>query len=141
MRLEDLELDVEQIDDGVWMDVPGDEDGMALKLRGRRSKAYKAGYARDLRKVTRANGRNKGNQLQQFQRADAENLAEHCILDWRNFFAGNSENKGEPIPYSPETAKQLMTSRKTEPFQELVSELVSQIDSGYDDSEEEIVGN
>lgn len=140
MRLEELEVDVNKIDDGVWIDVPGDEDGMALKLRGRRSKAFKSAYSQALRKVTRA-GRNRGNQLEQIQRVDSECLAEHCILDWKNFYAGDSKRRGEEIPYSKEVAKQLMTSRKTEPFQELVGELVSQLDSGYDDSEEEIAGN
>lgn len=134
MRLNELTLDVAKVDEGEWKDVPGDADGLRFHLRGRRAKAYKHAYGKEMRKAQRTLARNQGALLEVMQRIDSECLAKHCVLDWGNFLDAH----GERIPFTQEFADELMTERKYEPFQEMIKGLVDEIDNGYDDSEEAV---
>ena len=135
MKLTDVTLNIAKVDEGEWRDVPGDEDNLRFFLCGRRSRAYQDAQNKAVFRAQRTLGRKRQDLMKAMRVIDNECVAEHCLLGWENFLDG----KGKPIPYSAEFAKELMTQRKYEPFQEIVKDLVDQIDAGYDDAEEEVV--
>jgi len=134
MSILDYTLDLNTVDEGEWKPVIGDEDNLTLKLRGRRCEAYKKAQAKKMRSMRRSLGRNQAALVEHVQRIDLECLAEHCLLDWKNFL----DQQKQQIPFSEDMAKTLMTDRRYEPFQEIVKEMIDEIDNGYDDLEEEV---
>jgi hypothetical protein len=134
MSILDYTIDPKKVDEGDWKPVIGDEDNLSLKLRGRRCEAYKKEQAKKMRKMRRSLGRNQAALVEHVQRIDNECIAEHCLLDWKNFL----DTKKQQIPFSEEMAKTLMTDRRYEPFAEIVKEMIDEIDNGYDESEEEV---
>lgn len=135
MRLSEVTLNTSKVDEGEWKDVLGDEDGLRLFLCGRRSKAYQDAQNKAVFKAQRTFGRKRQDLMKAMKVIDNECIASHCLRNWENFL----DQEGAPIPYTAEFAKELMTHRKYEPFQEIVKDLVDQIDSGYDDTEEDVV--
>jgi len=134
MSILDYTLDLSSVDAGEWKPVIGDEDNLTLKLRGRRCEAYKKAQAKKMRNMRRSLGRNQAALVEHVQRIDLECIAEHCLLDWKNFL----DQQKKQIPFSEDMAKTLMTDRRYEPFQEVVKEMIDEIDNGYDDSKEEV---
>jgi len=134
MSILDYTLDLNAVDEGEWKPVIGDEDNLTLKLRGRRCEAYKKAQGKKMRSMRRSLGRNQGALVEHVQRIDLECIAEHCLLDWKNFL----DQQKQQISYSEDMAKTLMTDRRYEPFQEIVKEMIDEIDNGYDDLEEEV---
>lgn len=135
MKLSDLTLDVNKVDEGVWRDVPGDEDGFRVLIRGRRSDAYKKAQGKAMRATRRSLGRNQERLMDHVTRIDNECIAKHCLLGWERFF----DAKGKEIPYSEEFSKELMTERRYEPFQEIVKDLIDELDSGFQEAEDDVV--
>jgi len=136
MRLNQVTLDVEKLDEGEWRDIPGDPDGLQLLLRGRRSQQYKKAQGKALRRARRAMGRNQDGLIDAITKIDAECIAQHCLLGWRNFF----DDEGGQVPFNPDLALSLMTERRYEPFQEMVRDAVDELDNATADMEDEIAG-
>jgi len=135
MKLSELKVNVKQINDGVWKDVPGDDDGMRMLVRGTRSKAYTKAYDRMLAKFGRMYGRNQERFTAALKDIEPKLLAEHCLLGWEKFY----DEAGAEVPFTPELAMSLMTDENYPMFQELVRELVKDVDYGYSVSEDDTV--
>lgn len=145
MKRSDSKLDTKSIDAGRKIEVPGDEDGLWFLVRGRRSKAYTSSHNRKMIELRRLFGNNKRKQAQ-FMAAltdlDNELVAKHCLLGWGNFFEDDGKTE---IPFSADLALELMTTKEDgiplyAPFQEAVKDAVDEVDSGYQDVEDDLVG-
>lgn len=145
MKRSDSKLDTKSIGAGRKIEVPGDDDGLFFIVRGRRSKAYTSDYNRKMVDLRRLFGSNKRKQAQ-FMAAladlDNELVAKHCLLGWGNFFEDDGKTE---IPFSPGLAVELMTTKEDDiylyaPFQEAVKEAVDEVDNGYQEVEDDVVG-
>lgn len=89
---------------GEWIDKIEDNPGLRLKVRSQRFKFYKAALERLNRKAGKRN----------ISDTDfGEALAEHILLDWDFKDADGPlvlTNKGKPVAYSPEIAKEVLTA-------------------------------
>jgi hypothetical protein len=123
MKLNELELNLDAIDTGVWITDPADDAGFAVKVKGRRCKAYQKGQTAALTKA-RKTSRKRDIEISVLQKIDNEQVANHCLLDWKNMFGAD----GNPMPYNTELAMKLMTDRKYAPFQDFVKSAVDRVD-------------
>jgi hypothetical protein len=115
----------DHVEDGVWIDVPGTE-GLRLQVRSRRSKAYKKVHGRELRRFSQMVSRRGGanvDQVAAMTRIDNAAIAEACLLGWDGLLQA-----GEPLPFTADRAKVLMTEPAMEVFQEMVRDAVSAAD-------------
>jgi hypothetical protein len=135
MKLNDFELNLDAIDSGVWIDDPADDQGFAVRVKGRRTSAYQKAQGAALTKARKLS-RKREIDVSTIQRIDNELVAKHCLLDWKNFFNGDA-----PIAYSPELAEKLMTDRKYQPFQEFVKLAVDRVDENDLEDVEELEKN
>ena len=136
MKLNELELNLDAIDTGVWVDDPADDDGFAVRVKGRRCNGYQKGQTAALTKA-RKTSRKRDIEISVIQKIDNEQVAKHCLLDWKNFFDDN----GQPIPYSAELAQKLMTDRKYQPFQDFVKSAIDRVDENDLEDVEDIQKN
>jgi len=134
--LSQFSVDVQRVDEGVWYEVPG-ADGLRLLIRSTRSKAYKAEQAKQMRELRSVANRNPNLGIEMAQKIANACIAKASLLGWENLL----DETGQPLPYTPETCKRVMTERKYEPFQDLVRECVGEIDNQMMEAVEEVSGN
>lgn len=135
MNLNEFELNLDAIDTGVWIDDPADEQGFAVRVKGRRASTYQKAQGAALTKA-RKTSRKREIDVTTIQRIDNELVAKHCLLDWKNFYNGD-----QLIPYSEDLAKKLMTERKYQPFQDFVKLAVDRVDENDLEDIEDIEKN
>ncbi len=136
MKLNDVSLNLDAIDSGVWVDDPADDAGFAVRVKGRRCAGYQKGQASALTKA-RKTSRKRDIEIAVIQKIDNEEIVKHCLLDWKNFFDDN----GQQIPYSKELATKLMTDRLYQPFQEFVKSAIERVDENDLEDIEDIQKN
>lgn len=123
MDLSQRKTDVKRASDGVWIsDIPGWGD-LRIKVRGASSVVFRDAYARLQRDVPPSE-RNADRTLST-ERADrllGEILAEAGLVDWDNVSMA-----GEPLPYSKEAARELLTDPAHAEFRGLVNAYVERV--------------
>lgn len=137
MEISQLKRDAREVDSGQWV---GDLAGMGdvrLRVRGLTSQTVVAARSRKERAVPRAQ-RNRDGSL----KVDAaikvlgEVVAETVLLDWEGI-----TDKGEPVPYSAELAREWCTNPDFRPFLDAVVEAASVVDRGEADDAEDAAKN
>ena len=137
MKITDLEIDVDAVDNGAWVrDIP-DMGGVAFRVRG----SEYAPYQKALRATMVSQGRRQRlasqMDMDKFQAVQYRLTAEHLLLDW----SGLDGADDQPLPFTPETAMRLMTERKFRPVQRGVIYAIDIVDSGLAGHREEAAGN
>jgi len=138
MKLSNLTVDVNAIENGTWVsDIPN-LPGVRFLVAGMESKAYRKAFAKELRTSTTRKERVSGNldtdRIQEIQR---KLVAKHCLLGWD----GVEDDDGNNVLYSETLAYQLMTEAQYLPFQQGVFYAVNLVDSGDMEFIEETEGN
>ena len=100
MKLTDLEIDVDAVDNGAWVKGIPDMGDIAFRVRG----SEYAPYQKALRAAMTLQGRRQrlANQLDmdKFQAVQHRLIAEHLLQDW----AGLETPEGTTLPYDRDTA-------------------------------------
>jgi len=138
MKLSNLTVDVNAIENGTWVgDIPN-LPGVRFLVAGMESKAYKKAFSHSLRTNTTRRERASGNldvdRIGEIQRHLA---AKHCLLGWE----GVDDDEGNPVPFTAELARTLMTEARYLPFQQGVFYAIGLVDSGDAEFLEETLGN
>jgi len=136
MKLNECELNLDAIDTGVWITDPADDAGFAVRVKGRRSPGYQKGQTSALTKA-RKTSRKRDIEISVLQKIDNDQIAKHCLLDWKNFFDDNDQ----PIPFSQDLATKLMTERKYQIFQDFVKSAIDRVDENDLEDVEDIQKN
>lgn len=136
MKLSEIKKNVTAISAGQWVDhIPGMGD-LRLRVRGLSSPVAAAVRARKERAVPRKDRERDGSIKHDVAlRIMGEVLHECILLDWE----GVLDDKGKPLAYDPELAKQLCTDPEWIEFADAVAWSSKVADHG--DLTEEVVGN
>jgi len=137
MSLKKYTLNTAKLEEGEWVEIPDDEDGLKLFLRSQRCKAYQKKYSRLLQRNARMM-RGRTIDVDGLAKLERACVAEYCLLGWDNLI---DPDTGEQIPYSVEFSKQLMLEDDYQLFRELVMEQLRYINEGYSEFEEDTVKN
>lgn len=119
--------------EGRWMSTPW--DGVKFKIAGSQTPQYYASLRKNLKRRNSATL----NELSSEEQDEVlcETLAEVCWLDWE----GLKSDNGETVPYSTETAVEILKSRAYVQIREFVSFKASLLSSFYVENVEEITKN
>lgn len=137
MKLTDLELNVDAVDNGAWVtDIP-DMEGVSFCVRG----SEYAPYQKALRSAMVVQGRRQRLQqqvdMEKFSATQNRLAAEHLLLGW----SGLEDADGGDLAFSLPIALRLMTERKYRPVQRGVSYAIEIVDAGLAEHREEAEGN
>lgn len=116
MDLNELAVNVEAIEKGAWVgDIPG-MGQLRLKVRGLGNSDYRTLQERLTAAVPR-HKRSAGRiDPKEIERITAECLLQTVLLDWDGL-----ERNGEPVPYSQDLARELLTNAKWQRFRDAVA--------------------
>jgi hypothetical protein len=116
MKLSGLQVNVEALEQGAWVDDVPDMDGLRLKVRGIGNKDWRKLSQKLVDQVPRR--RRVAGRLdpEDQDRINSILLVDTGLVDWD----GLDDDDGEPIPYSKELAKKLITDPRTAKFRDAV---------------------
>lgn len=133
MEISSLKRNAREVDSGQWV---GDLTGMGdvrLRVRGLTSQTVITARSRKERAVPRSQRNRDGSlKVDVALRVFGEVVAEAVLLDWEGI-----TDKGEPVPYDPELAREWCTNPDFRPFLDAVAEAASVVDRGEADATEE----
>jgi hypothetical protein len=121
MDLNRFKTDTALEDEGVWTTVDA-ASGAELRIARIGNRRYRETMARRLKPYRRALRAGTLDDVVT-ERITAEVLAETVLLDWRAL-----ERGGKPLPYSRETARELLLDPAYRDFRDLVVELAGELD-------------
>jgi len=133
MRLSSLRTDIKKEKDGVFVPWVGD---VRLKIRRSGNEDYRAAVAEGL-KPHRAAWRAEllsSATVEEIQRAA---MARHVLVGWENLV----DDKGEQIPYEPETAEKLLRDPELHDLYEFVLVASSRMENFRREEAKEDLGN
>ena len=137
MKLTDLEIDVDKLEQGDWVENIPDMGDLRLKVRGSGNSDFRALQQKLLRAVPRGKLRD-GRVPPEVQDAITGTLLlETVLLDWDGLADGN----GEPIPYSREMAAKLLTEPKYRRFRDGVAWAADVVAERTKEDDEAMEGN
>lgn len=121
MDLSRFKTDTAREDEGVWTTIDASSDAQ-IRLARIGNRRYREAMARRLKPYRRAL---RAGTLDESvtERITAEVLAETVLLDWRGLTADDA-----PLPYSRETARDLLLNPAYRDFRDLVVELAGELD-------------
>ena len=138
MKLTDLTLDLESVDNGAWIDDLPDLEGVSFRVRGSEYQPY----TRALRAAMAVRGRKelaraRAGDTSGYDATTRKLAAEHLLLDWK----GIESDDGKPIPFTAALALEVMTERQYRPLQRGVLEAIDRVDNGLAEHREDAEGN
>lgn len=137
MIIDDLELDLEQVDNGVWVHNIPELDDVSFQVRGTDYKPYQKALRQAMigqSRKQRANSLLDADYLDSLTRSL---MAEHLLMGWE----GIDDREGQPIAFTRELAKTYMTERRYRPFQAGVMAAINRVDTNTVERKEELAGN
>lgn len=137
MKLNDVAIDVDRSENGAWVGDISEMEGVRVKVRS----SNNAEWRRMMSKLIDAVPRKKrlGGRLDpdEQDRIMSSCLLTCCLLDWD----GLEDEHGQPIPYSKEMAKTMLTDPQYRRFRDAVVWAASIVAENADNEKEEIAGN
>lgn len=116
MKLSELKVDPQRIENGAWVDNIPEMEGLRLKVRG----AFNADWRKLQSRLVAAVPRQKRARGQldpaEQDRVMSIVLRDACLLEWD----GIEGDDGQPLPYSKEKATELLTDPQYGKFREAV---------------------
>lgn len=116
MDLNDLSVNVTAIEQGDWVDNIPDMGKLRLKVRGIGNSDYKRLQTRLIAAIPQADKMRGQVDPVVSEGIQTECLIETVLLDWNGLTAG-----GQPVPYSKEKAKELLTNPSYAPLRNAVA--------------------
>lgn len=116
MKLSEMKVDPQKIEQGDWVDDIQEMAGLRLKVRGAGNADWRKLQSRLLSAVPR--NRRVGGNLDPAEqdRIMSILLRDACLLDWD----GLEDDEGKPLPYSKEQAAKLLTDPQYAKFRDAV---------------------
>lgn len=131
MKLGKLRTSEQKETEGVWMDAVGN---LRLKLARLGNKKYQA-YLREISKPHLSAIRRQAVEAEKVDSLTQRGLAKYVVLDWQNL----EDDAGNPVPYSPEKALELLTTLPE--FYRMVLEMSNDIEQFREEDTAETLGN
>jgi hypothetical protein len=141
MKLKNLKVNSARAETGDWVgDLPGMDD-LRLKVRGFSNADFGAITSREASKVSREQregGRRDGAPLPHVrEQIMVKAMTDAILLDWD----GLTDDEGQPIPYTKETAAQLLSDPDCRPFRDAVSLAAARVEEFSEDQVQAVAGN
>ena len=137
MKLTDLEIDVDKLEQGDWVESIPDMGDLRLKVRGSGNSDYRALQQKLLRAVPRGQLRDGRVPPEVQDKITSQLLLDTVLLDWDGL-AGEDE---QPIPYSKELAAKLLTEPKYRRFRDAVAWAADVVAERTKEDDEAMEGN
>lgn len=137
MKLSDLTIDADRLENGDWVDNIPEMGGVRLKVRGFNNSDWRK-LQNTLIEATprkqRLGGRLDPNTMDEIT---SKCLLNACLLDWDGLLDDNDK----PIPYDKKRAEQLLKDPQYRKFREAVVWASQIVAEQINDEQEEISGN
>ena len=131
MRLDDISINPESLEEGRWYDLPG---GGRIKVGSIQSRRYQNALTRLMKPYLRLQRAGSlGPDIR--DKVTGQALAE-IIFDWEGI-----EENGSVVPFSRETARRLLTDRRYLKFMDLVATLAAEDVEDDEDALQDAEGN
>lgn len=131
MRLDEIQINPESLEEGRWYDLPG---GGRIKVGSIQSRKYQNALNRFMKPYLRL--QRAGNLDPEIRdKITGQALAE-IIFDWEGI-----EDTGAAVPFSRETARKLLTDRRYLKFMDLVATLAAEDIEDDEDALQDAEGN
>lgn len=137
MRLNDLTLDLEAVDNGAWVGDLPDLEGVRFLVRGTEYLPYQKALRAALMQQGRRQRIQNQADIEKFDLLTRRLTAEYLLLGWE----GLEDQAGVPIPYTLDAATLYLTERRYRPVQRGVMAAIERVDAGLADFREEAEGN
>jgi hypothetical protein len=137
VKLSAIRVDAARADQGAWVtDIP-DMGDLRLKVRGHRNVDARRLRSKLVAAVPRAERDNGRLTPDAADRIDAQIMAETILVDWGNVTGDDDQ----PLPYSPEKAKELLSNPDFALFKDAVAYASSLVSEGAAEQTEADRGN
>jgi hypothetical protein len=137
MKLKDVVVDTARAEEGAWVNIIPEMEGLRIKTRGVNNKDWRKLQQRLIQSTPRKR-RAQGNlDPEDFDRIMSECLLNHGLLDWD----GLEDDDGNPLPYSREKAKLFLTDPDYRRFREAAAFAANQVADHSKEDLEEDAGN
>ena len=137
MKIGEIAVDVDRVENGAWVDDVPDMGGLRLKVRGSTNRDWRKLTAKLLDKVPRKKRHGTRIDTEEAENITNRCLLETCLLDWD----GLTENDGTPIPYSKEKAAEFLLDPQFRRFRDAVLDAANLVSNQNMDDVEEAAGN
>lgn len=105
MRINDVKVNVEKVEQGAWVENIPELEGLKLKVRGANNKDWRRLQSRLIQSIPRSKRIAGQIEPDEIDRINSILLLDTCLLDW----SGLEGDDGQPLAYSRDTAKNLLT--------------------------------
>ena len=137
MKMKDVAVDSGRAETGAWVDDIPDMEGLRLKVRGANNKDWRRLQMKLIQAVPRKRRMTGNLDPEDADRITNVCLLDTCLLDWE----GLDGDDDQPLPYSRETAKKLLTDPDYRRFRDAVSWAANLIAEQNAADHEEDAGN
>lgn len=137
MKIGEIAVDIDRVENGAWVDDISDMGGLRLKVRGSNNRDWRRLQSKLLDKVPRKKRHGGRIDTDEAENITNQCLLHACLLDWD----GLTENDGKPIPYSREKAEELLTDPQYRRFRDAVFNAANLIGDQNAEDVEDAAGN
>jgi hypothetical protein len=116
MKLSDLKVDAVKVEQGAWVENIPDMGDLRLKVRGVNNADWRRLQSSLIQAVPRGKRANGRIDPEEQDRITSICLQNASLLDWQNLHGDD----GEPLPFSKEMARELLTKPEFRAFRDAV---------------------
>ena len=137
MKMNEMTIDPDRLENGAWVDDIPEMEGLRLKVRGSQNSDWRRLQAKLLEAVPRK--RRIGGRVDQddMERIITSCLLNACLLDWD----GLEGDDGQPISFSKPMAEKLLKEPEYRRFRDGVVYAASIVAENLEQNKEDITGN
>lgn len=131
MKLGEMTVDVNAIDNGVWVEDFEGLDNVRLKVRGTSSPEFQRALQREILRLPKRE-RHRPDSVK-FEEMRKRLVGQICWMDWE----GVEGEDGAPVEFTKDLANEIMTDRRYMILSDAVMVAVGRVDSGLTETIEE----
>jgi hypothetical protein len=137
MKLGELTVDPNRVENGAWVEDIPELQGLRLKVRGNNNADWRRLQAKLLDAVPRKKRMGGRVDPEEQDRIISSCLLSTCLLDWE----GLEDGDGKPIPFSKQTAQKLLTEPEYRRFRDGVIWASNVVGDNIESEVEDAAGN
>jgi hypothetical protein len=137
MKIGDIAVDADRLENGAWVDDVPEMPGLRLKVRGSFNADWRKLQQKLLDNIPRKKRMGGRTDLDEQEAIMTKCLLNCCLLDWE----GLEDESGKAIPYSKEFAQKLLSEPQYRRFRESVAWAANMVAEIKDEDQREAVGN
>jgi len=137
MKLNDVAVDLNRIENGTWIDDVADMPGLRIKVRGASNHDWRKLQAKLIQNVPRKKRLGGNIDMDEAERINNRLLLECGLIDWE----GLEGDDGKPLPFTRENAEMLLNDPQYRRFRDAVSNACNLVGEQSKQDAEDAAGN